>query len=139
MKRKFLLSFSAGVLALAQAAFGQVSPTDRLAVDSGVSLWLSAWKATAKTDLAKLQPLYLPSVVTDSRKQSWGDFAKLVQNQSSHLRTLIAGQAEDARVSVDHDRLVALFPSSGIRLVWEKVNGVWKIAEQNFPTATAAN
>jgi len=139
MKRNLFLSISAAALTAAQGAAAQVSPTDRLAVDSGVSLWLSAWKSAAKIDVAKLQPLYQTDLLTDSRKQSWGDFAKALQEQSSNLRALLAGQANDARLTTDRDRLVAMFPSSGIRLVWEKVNGVWKIAEQDFPTATAAN
>jgi hypothetical protein len=137
MKKLLLLTASIFALAAAQS-FAQVSTTDRLAVDSGVSLWLSVWKS-AKADPAKLQPLYGKDVVTrsavaDQVKRSWAEFANVIRDRSADLAAVIAGQSDAPQVTVVQDRVVTSF-SSGIRLVWEKTNGVWKIVEQSLPTA----
>jgi hypothetical protein len=140
MKRILLLTAFIFALAAAQSS-AQVSTTDRLAVDSGVSLWLNAWKA-AKTDPSKLQPLYRKDVVTHSTvagqvKRSWTEFANLIRDGSAELAAVIAGQNDDPQITVAQDRIVTSF-SSGIRLVWEKTNGVWRIVEQNLPAAPIA-
>ena len=87
---KPLLLLTASMLALASAgASAQVSPTDRLAVSSGVSLWQSAWKSAGKADLAKLQPLYGKNVLTrtaaatDQVKRTWVEFANVVRDRGS--------------------------------------------------------
>ena len=137
MKKLALLSASIFALVAAQSS-AQVSPTDRLAVNSGVLLWLSAWKSTGHADAAKLQPLYVKNVVTrpaaEQVKRSWAEFAKLIRERSADLAAVIAGQKGDPQVTVVQDRIVTSF-SSGIRLVWEKTNGVWMIVEQNLPDA----
>jgi hypothetical protein len=143
-KMKPLLLLTASILALASAgAFAQVSPTDRLAVSSGVSLWQSAWKSAGKTDLVKLQPLYGKNVLTrtteatDQVKRTWVEFANVVRDRSSDVAVVIAGDKEEPKTTVVQDRLVTTF-SSGVRLVWEKTNGVWKIVEQNLPVTQAS-
>jgi hypothetical protein len=140
MKKILLLTAFTFALAAAQTS-AQIGATDRLAVDSGVSLWLNAWKA-AKTDPAKLQPLYRKDVVTHSTvagqaKRSWAEFANLIRERSAELAAVIAGQNDDPQITVAQDRIVTSF-SSGIRLVWEKTNGVWRIVEQNLPAASIA-
>jgi len=137
MKKLPLLSASIFALVAAQSS-AQVSPTDRLAVSSGVSLWLSAWKSPGHADAAKLQPLYVKNVVTrpaaEQVKRSWTEFAKLIRERSADLAAVIAGQKGNPQMTVVQDRIVTSF-SSGIRLVWEKTNGVWMIVEQNLPDA----
>jgi hypothetical protein len=136
---KSLLLLTASIFALAAAeSSAQVSPTDRLAVSSGVSLWQSAWKSAGKADLAKLQPLYGKNVVTrtaaasDQVKRTWMEFANVVRDRSSDVAAVVAGDKEEPKTTVVQERLVTTF-SSGVRLVWEKTNGVWKIVEQNLP------
>lgn len=142
MKRILLLSASILALAAAQSS-AQVSPTDRLAVNSGVSLWLSAWKSPGKADPAKLQPLYVKNVVTNPAaaaghvKRSWTEFANVIRERSADLAAVVAGQKGDPQITVVQDRVVTSF-SSGIRLVWEKTNGVWMIVEQNLPAVQGA-
>jgi hypothetical protein len=141
MKRILLVTASLLALAASQAR-AQVSSTDRLAVDSGVSLWLSAWRS-AKADPAKLQPLYGRNVVTysaataDQVKKSWAEFANVIPELSADLAAAIARQKDDPQVTVVQDRVVTSF-SSGVRLVWEKTNGVWKIVEQSLPPTPIA-
>jgi len=141
MKR--LLILVAAIFALAGGqSLAQVSTTDRLAVDSGVWLWLNVWKS-AKADPAKLEPLYGKDVVTHSAaadpvKRSWAEFASVIRDRSADLASVIAQQTDAPKVTVAQDRLVTSF-SSGICLVWEKTNGVWKIVEQNLPTAPITN
>jgi hypothetical protein len=139
MKRILLLT--ASILALvASNSSAQVSATDRLAVNSGVSLWLSAWKSAGNAASAKLEPLYGKNVVTysasaaDQVKRSWVEFANVIRERSEDFAAVVAAQKSEPQVMVDRDRLVTSF-SSGIRLVWEKTNGVWKIVEQNLPAA----
>jgi hypothetical protein len=141
---KSLLLLTVSVLALAAAeSSAQVSPTDRLAVSSGVSLWQSAWKSAGKADLAKLQPLYGNNVLTrtatatDQVKRTWVEFANVVRDRSSDVATLVVGDKEEPKTTVVQDRLVTTF-SSGVRLVWEKTNGVCKIVEQNLPVTQAS-
>src|SRR5688572_6026329 len=140
---KSLLLLTASILALASGASAQVSPTDRLAVSSGVSLWQSAWRSAGKADLAKLQPLYGKNVLTrtaaatDQVKRTWVEFANVVRDRSSDVAAVVAGDKEEPKTTVVQDRLVTTF-SSGVRLVWEKTNGVWKIVEQNLPVTQAS-
>ena len=141
MKRLLLLST---LLALGSAPLSaEISPTDRLAVTSGVSLWLNAWKSPGKADPAKLQPLYRGNVVTnaeesaDPAKRSWREFADTIRDRSNGLASVIAGQNDGPQITVIQDRIVTSFPA-GIRLVWEKTNGVWQIVEQSLPAARAA-
>jgi hypothetical protein len=137
MKRTLFLS--ASILALATFhSPAELSPTDHLAVNSGVSLWLSAWKSPGKADAGKLQPLYIKNVVTNPTagagqvKHSWAEFADVIREHSANLAAVIAAQKDDPQVTVVQDRIVTSF-SSGIRLVWQKTNGVWVIVEQNLP------
>jgi hypothetical protein len=137
MKRVMTLAAAIFALATMNSA-AQVSPTDRMAVNSGVSLWRNAWKSTDKTDLAKLEPLYGKSIVTrtaaaaDQVKQSWAEFATAVRERGADLAAVVSGDKETPKNTVLQDRVVTTF-SSGVRLVWEKVNGVWIITEQNLP------
>jgi hypothetical protein len=137
MKRILILAASVLTLVASQSS-AQVSSTDRLAVNSGVSLWVSAWKSAGNASLAKLEPLYGKNVVTysaaaaDQVKRSWAEFANVIRERSADLAAVVAAQKGEPQVTVDRDRLVTSF-SSGIRLVWEKTNGVWKIVEQNLP------
>lgn len=141
MKRTLLLS--AAILGFAAGqSVAQISPTDRRAVNSGVSLWLSAWKSPAKPDSARLEPLYVKNVVTHSTaaagevKRSWAEFSNAIRDHSGALAAAITEQRTDPQITVVQDRVVTSF-SSGIRLVWEKTNGVWMIVEQNLPAAQA--
>jgi hypothetical protein len=137
MKRILILT-AALITLIASQSFAQISPTDRLAVNSGVSLWMSAWKSAGNVAQAKLEPLYGKNVVTysataaDQVKRSWAEFANVIRERSADLAAVIAAQKGEPQVTVDRDRLVTSF-SSGIRLVWEKTNGVWRIVEQNLP------
>lgn len=142
MKKLLILTASILALAVAQSP-AQVSPTDRLAVNSGVSLWLSAWKTPGKADAAKLQPLYVKHVVTrsaaaaDQVKQSWAEFANVIRERGGDLAAVVAGQKDEPKVTVSQDQIITSF-SSGVRLVWEKTNGVWMIVEQNLPAAAGS-
>ena len=138
------LLFLSALLALGSAPLSaEVSPTDRLAVTSGVSLWLNAWKSPGKADPAKLQPLYHGNVVTnateaaDPAKRSWQEFAGTIRDRSGGLAAAIGGENGSPLITVIQDRIVTSFPT-GIRLVWEKTNGVWMIVEQNLPAMRAA-
>lgn len=141
---KKILILTASILALTAAQLpAQVSSTDRLAVNSGVSLWLSAWKTPGKADAAKLQPLYLKQVVTrsaaptDPAKNSWAEFATVIRERGGDLAAVVAAQKDEPKVTVSQDRIITSF-SSGIRLVWEKTNGVWMIVEQSLPAAAGS-
>jgi hypothetical protein len=141
MKKILLLTVSFLALAASQVR-AQVSSTDRLAVSSGVSLWLSTWRS-AKADPAKLQPLYGRNVVThsaaaaDQARKSWAEFANLIRDRSADFAAVITKQDEDPQVTIVQDRVVTSF-STGVRLVWEKTNGVWRIVEQSLPAALIA-
>jgi hypothetical protein len=74
------------------------------------------------------------TVAADHVKKSWLEFANVIRDRSAGLAAVVAAQRGEPQVTVDRDRLVTSF-SSGIRLVWEKTNGVWKIVEQNLPAS----
>jgi hypothetical protein len=138
---KKILILTASILALvASQSPAQVSTTDRLAVNSGVSLWLSAWKSAGKADPLKLQPLYGKNVVThsaaaaDQVKRSWAEFVQVIRDRSADLGATISAQKGDPDITIVQDRIVTSF-SSGIRLVWAKTDGVWRIVEQKLPAA----
>jgi hypothetical protein len=135
---KKILLLGASLLALMTFQLpAQLSPTDHLAVNSGVSLWLRAWKSPSKINLSKIEPLYVKNVVTNpartgETKQSWAEFANVIREHDADLAATIAAQNDEPQVTVAENRIVTSF-TSGIRLVWEKTNGVWMIVEQNLP------
>ena len=134
MKRNLLIALTGILMAGAPLASAQLTRTDHLAVSSGVKLWLRAW--TSSEVAAKLEPLYRADVVTrlasapEAQLRNWAAFLKVIsQNRITSEDT--QSTAEPNIVS-EGDRAIASLPS-GVRLVWEKTNGVWRIIDQSLP------
>ena len=78
-----------------------------------------------------------PHVIGFHGLRSDGEGLVLVlERAATSLAAVVSGDKEAPKNTVVQNRVVTTF-SSGVRLVWEKVNGVWIITEQILPVSRA--
>ena len=83
--------------------------------------------------------------------RSWSEYASALREHFAPYTKIVAGVADDLRVTLDGARAVTTFtlrprlvfhdgreetPTAQFRLVWEKAGGWWSIAEQTIACST---
>jgi hypothetical protein len=147
MKSRIIPCLTAVFSRVVSSSAGAERPSvDRLAIETGISKWVSAWNPrTAPFNAAKLAPLFRPDVVTNSnlgKKTSWVDYLADLQAYTAQFVRITAGPAEDLRVRSEGARAFTSFlirpetisidgrhesTSARIHFVWEKTNAVWRM------------
>lgn len=136
---------------LAVSSHAERPSSDQLALEAGVTAWVSAWNPGNQAfNSARLQPLYRADVVTRDAfdtKRSWADYAAGLRTFTAQFAKLAAGSAQGLRIALDGSRATTTFTLSPrlwakdgreqtgntqVRLVWEKTDAFWRIAEQEF-------
>jgi ketosteroid isomerase-like protein len=150
MKTWYRILFGAVALGLVSIHAGQPS-IDQLALESGVVAWVSAWNPGDKPfALAKLEPLYHPTVITrdaDRTLQSWREYAASLQPRVEQFAQMTTRPADDLQMRIADGKAETSFvihptgkrrdgsavtATTRVRLVWTKEGGMWRIAEQDI-------
>jgi len=154
MKTRTFLSLAAALVAFVPLASAQRPSTDELALRTGVTAWVGAWDLLEKDrNLTQLASLYRSNLITlgaEGPLKSWNEYAASARSYAQQLSTFAAGTIEDLRVNFADGRGVTTFRlnprtvltdgreerrTTDVRFVWEKADGVWRIAEQQIVCA----